>query len=207
MATHCSILAWRTPWAEQPGGLLLYRVAKSQAWLKWLSTECYSWQHHLQTHRWKTTSVSIRVGLLPTFDTRAQISCSEFSQSLPCKASGSGLTKRHMRGEQSRRAALGLQAGVWQVSCMPRACAAHSQQAQHSPCRSAALPSAGSAHPSQVQAWLYGKGCQLSSSSPEWSATEVVRERHGFTLSSRLPDCSWCTLETWCCQPPWLQIP
>ena len=107
-------------------------------------------------------------------------------------------------GEQSGRAALGLQAGVWRAACMPRACAAHSQesqQAQHSPCRSA-----GSAHPSQVQAWLCGKGCQLSSSSPEWSATEVVRERHGFALSSRLPDCSWCTLEPWCCQPPWLQI-
>ena len=32
------------------------------------------------------------MGLLLTFDTRAQISWSEFSQSLPCKASGSGLT-------------------------------------------------------------------------------------------------------------------
>ena len=36
MATHSSILAWRIPWTEEPGGL-----RKSWAWLKWLSTrEC-----------------------------------------------------------------------------------------------------------------------------------------------------------------------
>ena len=29
MATHSSILAWRIPWAEEPGGLL-FLVAKSQ---------------------------------------------------------------------------------------------------------------------------------------------------------------------------------
>ena len=29
MATHSSILAWRTPWTEEPGGLQP-RVAKSQ---------------------------------------------------------------------------------------------------------------------------------------------------------------------------------
>ena len=28
MATHCSILAWEIPWAEEPGGLV-HRVAKS----------------------------------------------------------------------------------------------------------------------------------------------------------------------------------
>ncbi|CAI9173759.1 unnamed protein product [Rangifer tarandus platyrhynchus] len=79
-----------------------------------------------------------------------------------------------MRGEQSRRAALGLQAGVWRVACMPRACAAHSQEsqlAQHSPCRSAALPFAGSAHPSQVQAWLCGvdwvSALRASTTAPE----------------------------------------
>ena len=31
MATYSSILAWRIPWTEEPGGLLLvYRVTKSR---------------------------------------------------------------------------------------------------------------------------------------------------------------------------------
>ena len=29
MATHCSILPWRTPWAEEPGGLQSMGVSKS----------------------------------------------------------------------------------------------------------------------------------------------------------------------------------
>ena len=29
MATHSSILAWRIPWTEEPGGLLSMGVAKS----------------------------------------------------------------------------------------------------------------------------------------------------------------------------------
>ena len=29
MTTHCSILAWRTPWTEEPGGLQSCWVAKS----------------------------------------------------------------------------------------------------------------------------------------------------------------------------------
>ena len=37
MTTQSSILAWRIPWTEEPGRLV-YRVAKSQTWLKWLST-------------------------------------------------------------------------------------------------------------------------------------------------------------------------
>ena len=31
MATHSSILAWRVPWTEEPGGLQSKRVAKSQS--------------------------------------------------------------------------------------------------------------------------------------------------------------------------------
>ena len=31
MATHSSILAWRVPWTEEPGGV--HGVAKSQTWL------------------------------------------------------------------------------------------------------------------------------------------------------------------------------
>ena len=30
MATDSSILAWRIPWTEEPGGLTVYRVAQSQ---------------------------------------------------------------------------------------------------------------------------------------------------------------------------------
>ena len=32
MATHFSILAWRIPWTEEPGGTTVYRVAKS--WIR-----------------------------------------------------------------------------------------------------------------------------------------------------------------------------
>ena len=28
MATHSSVLAWRTPWTEEPGGATVHRVAK-----------------------------------------------------------------------------------------------------------------------------------------------------------------------------------
>ena len=31
MTTHSSILAWRVPWTEEPGGLQSKRVAKSQS--------------------------------------------------------------------------------------------------------------------------------------------------------------------------------
>ena len=30
MATHSSILAWKIPWTEEPGGLTVHGVAKSQ---------------------------------------------------------------------------------------------------------------------------------------------------------------------------------
>ena len=30
MATHSCILAWRIPWTEEPGGLIVRRVTKSQ---------------------------------------------------------------------------------------------------------------------------------------------------------------------------------
>ena len=39
LATHSSILAWRIPWTEEPGGLPgVHRVAKSGTRLKRLST-------------------------------------------------------------------------------------------------------------------------------------------------------------------------
>ena len=33
MATHSSILAWRIPWTEEPGGLQSSGLQKSQTWL------------------------------------------------------------------------------------------------------------------------------------------------------------------------------
>ena len=30
MATHSSILAWKIPWTEEPGGAIVYGVTKSQ---------------------------------------------------------------------------------------------------------------------------------------------------------------------------------
>ena len=33
MATHSSILAWRIPWTEEPGGLQSLRLQKSQTGL------------------------------------------------------------------------------------------------------------------------------------------------------------------------------
>ena len=33
MANHSSTLAWRIPWREEPGRLLVHGVAKSQTWL------------------------------------------------------------------------------------------------------------------------------------------------------------------------------
>ena len=38
MATHSSILAWEILCLEEPGGLQCMQVAKSQTWLKHLST-------------------------------------------------------------------------------------------------------------------------------------------------------------------------
>ena len=38
LATHSSILAWRIPWTEEPAGLTVHRVTKSQTRLKLLST-------------------------------------------------------------------------------------------------------------------------------------------------------------------------
>ena len=37
MATHSSILAWRIPWTEEPGGAIVHTVAKSQTQLKQLN--------------------------------------------------------------------------------------------------------------------------------------------------------------------------
>ena len=49
MATHSSILAWRIPWTEEPGGLQVHRSTQSWTQLKWLSTHlfcCYLFGFH-----------------------------------------------------------------------------------------------------------------------------------------------------------------
>ena len=40
MANHSSILAWRMPWTEEPGGLQSIG-SQGQKWLKQLSTHCF----------------------------------------------------------------------------------------------------------------------------------------------------------------------
>ena len=42
MATHSSLLAWRIPWTEEPGGLQSTWVTKSQTQLKQLSTHTHT---------------------------------------------------------------------------------------------------------------------------------------------------------------------
>ena len=42
MTSHSSVLAWRIPWTEQPGGLLgVHGVTKSQIYLKQLSMHAW----------------------------------------------------------------------------------------------------------------------------------------------------------------------
>ena len=38
MATHCSILAWKSPWTEEPGGLESMGLQKSWAQLEHMRT-------------------------------------------------------------------------------------------------------------------------------------------------------------------------
>ena len=45
MATHSSILAWRLPWTEEPGGLE-FTGLQSQTRLKWFSTTQYHLGHY-----------------------------------------------------------------------------------------------------------------------------------------------------------------
>ena len=42
MAAHSSILDWRIPWTEEPGGLQVHRVAKSRTQLKQFSTHMHT---------------------------------------------------------------------------------------------------------------------------------------------------------------------
>ena len=46
MATHCSILACRTPWTEEPGGLQ-FQGPQSQTQLKQPSTQAFTWYSYI----------------------------------------------------------------------------------------------------------------------------------------------------------------
>ena len=55
MTTYSSILAWRIPWTEEPGGSIFHRVAKNQTQLKRLSTHTpeKAMAPHSSTLAWK----------------------------------------------------------------------------------------------------------------------------------------------------------
>ena len=80
MATHSSILAWRIPWTEEPGGLQSTGVAKSRTrlsdftftfnfwWLSGKESACQFWRHRRRVfdpwvgkipwkRKWKPTPV------------------------------------------------------------------------------------------------------------------------------------------------------
>ena len=46
MATHCSILVWRIPQTEEPGGATAHGAAKSQTRLKQLTYNTYGINRH-----------------------------------------------------------------------------------------------------------------------------------------------------------------
>ena len=101
MATHSSILTWRIPWTEKPGGLTVHSVTQSWTQLKQLSTHTHTFEavfkiciclaHHpkdLSTGRrrqWHPTPV-----LLPgkSHGQRSLVGCS------PWGRSESGTTER-----------------------------------------------------------------------------------------------------------------
>ena len=57
MATHSSILAWKSPWTEEPGGLV-YGVVKSQTWL---SVRAHARAHtYTHTHRMSSSEGNSR---------------------------------------------------------------------------------------------------------------------------------------------------
>jgi len=55
MATHSSILAWKTSWKEEPGGLRSIRVAKSQTGLKSDLALPITGARPSSTHQWAGT--------------------------------------------------------------------------------------------------------------------------------------------------------
>ena len=63
MATQSSILDWRIAWTEDPGGAIVYRIAKSGTRLKRLSTNAtgYLERSQPQARRWRYRKLRIAV--------------------------------------------------------------------------------------------------------------------------------------------------
>ena len=71
-ATHSSILAWRTPWTEEPGGPKSVSVTKSQTWLS-------SWTYMHRRNTWSGATLLQPWGLKPNTKNGRQE-----SQKQPC---------------------------------------------------------------------------------------------------------------------------
>ena len=72
MAHHSSTLAWKIPWTEEPGGLVVHGVARSQTWL---SNFTFTFQFHalekeMATHSsvlaWRRIPGMVEPGGLPS---------------------------------------------------------------------------------------------------------------------------------------------
>ena len=65
MATHSSILAWHTPWTEEPGGLQSIRSQRvKQDWCDWLCTPCKGQIIELKKyHFWAINKAEYHEGL------------------------------------------------------------------------------------------------------------------------------------------------
>ena len=50
MATHSSILAWKIPWAKEPGRAIGYRAAKSQTQLNQQHFQHFHYLCHQKAH-------------------------------------------------------------------------------------------------------------------------------------------------------------
>jgi len=71
MATHSSILAWRIPWTEDPGGATVYSVTESRTRMKRLSThastrvpfiaiiKCWLYSLHCTVYPWRLFTLCI----------------------------------------------------------------------------------------------------------------------------------------------------
>ena len=67
MATYSSVLVWRIPWTEEPGGAAVHWVTNSRTWLRWLSTHTHIyllWTKNIPGTTWGWWSKSNKVQFL-----------------------------------------------------------------------------------------------------------------------------------------------
>ena len=84
MATHSSILAWKTPRTEKPGRLQSMGSQKSQTWLKWFSKQAHAVLGKLMgiMRTWCITDSLICSSLHPLLVQRTTAMCQRMSQLL-----------------------------------------------------------------------------------------------------------------------------